>query len=325
MPVVSVVMIFHRVTPFLPLALRSVLEQTFRDLELVLVDNGTGVDIRTLTADPRVRCVALPENRGIAAGNNAGFAGAKGEFLALLDSDDIALPRRLERQVAALRGDPKLGLVSSRAEQIDANGTVIGNEFALLEADAQRTFTAYSNPAPAPSFTGRTELFHRFAWRPEVGIAADYDFFSRAAEVVAMRGLPEVLMQYRCHPGQVTSSRQNEQALSACVARWLTARRRAGRGEDFDATIARVRGWAAAPRSLEEIYRQFSRWCLDDDLPRLAVYHARKMVSARASSANVALAMKTFGRALRAERRDRASLVRLFFRGPLRAHGLQRA
>ena len=114
MPQVSVLMVFHRVTPFFEPAVRSVLEQTFDDLELVLVDNGTGLPVKALGelgADPRVHWVRLPCNEGIPSGHNAGVAAARGEFIALQDYDDIALPHRLERQVATLRADPGIGLV----------------------------------------------------------------------------------------------------------------------------------------------------------------------------------------------------------------------
>ena len=118
MPVVSVIMACHRVTPFLRPAVRSVLAQTERDLELILVDNGTGAGLEPLAqdgADPRVRLVTLGTNRGIAAAHNAAVALAAGEFIALLDHDDLMLPRRLEKQIAALRASPGLGLVNCGA------------------------------------------------------------------------------------------------------------------------------------------------------------------------------------------------------------------
>jgi GT2 family glycosyltransferase len=83
MPVVSVVMYFHRVTPFLQPAVRSVLGQTFTDCELVLVDNGVGISAAALGEsgrDPRVRLISLPRNVGIAGGHNAAVAAAQGEY-----------------------------------------------------------------------------------------------------------------------------------------------------------------------------------------------------------------------------------------------------
>jgi hypothetical protein len=323
MPVVSVVMLFHRVTPFLVPAVQSVLSQTLRDLELVLVDNGTGAN-SALFADPRVRIVRLAENLGIGAGYNAGVAAARGEFIAMLDSDDIALPPRLERQVAALRGDVRLGLVSSCADTINAAGAVIGREFALIEEGEQSVFTRYTNAAPTSSYTGRAEVFRRFPFRPEFTVATDYDFFARAAEAWPMRGLPEVLTQYRVHGGQVTATRQPAQVLHACAIRLLTARRRAGRPEESEQILAEVRGWAPEPAEVAGIYRQFARRSMADGFPLLAVYHARKAIAARRAAPPVAFAVRLLAQALRAEPNGRALLLRMFAGGPLRAHRLRR-
>lgn len=328
MPIASFVTVFHRVTPFLLPAVQSILGQTLTDLELILVDNGTGVGTQPLGPagqDPRIRMVSLPSNLGIAAGLNAGVAAARGEFVALLDSDDIALPRRLERQVAALRADPALGLVSSCAETIDGEGCVIGREFALVGATEQQVFTAYSMPAPAPSYTGRVECFRRFPYEPAFRFAMDYDFVARVAEVHGIAGVPEVLMQYRSHSQQVSVLEPAEQILNACIIRLLTARRRAGRSEDSAATLAVMARWLAEGLAVREIYRRFADWSLRERFPLLAVYHARKVVSARRRPIEAVWATGILARALRQSQTNRGLLLRMFFGGPLRAHGLKPA
>lgn len=326
MPVVSVVMYFHRVTRFFQPAVQSVLQQTLTDWELVLVDNGTGSGTAPLGAagrDPRLRCIALPQNAGIAGGHNAALAEARGEFIALLDADDIALPQRLERQVAALRADPRLGLVSSRANQINEHGVVIGREFALTEEAEQRVFTGYTNPAPAPSYTGRAEVFRRFPFRPQFASAHDYDFLSRAAEVWPMRGIDEVLLHYRRHAEQTTAQRHEQQMTSACAIRLLAARRRSGRAEDVDTAFDAVRETPPTEEALSDTYRRFAAQSLAEDFPLLAVYHARKALSVRRRPADCRFAIGIAMAALRRERCDRRLLVRMLLGGPLRAHGLR--
>ena len=328
MPVVSVVMYFHRVTPFLRPAVESVLRQSFGDLELVLVDNGVGVGAEPLGEsgrDPRLRIVSQPEHSGIAEGHNTAIALARGEFIALLDSDDIALPNRLEKQVAALRADERLGLVSSCADQINEDGTVIGREFALVGAEEQRVFSGYTNPAPAPSYTGRAVVFRRFPFRAQFPFACDYDFFSRAAEAWAMRGIPEVLLHYRRHAQQTTAARFDSQMISACVIRLLTARRRSGRDENLDATVRAVSEWSAPGRNLGEVYRHFAGLSLAEGFPLLAVYHARKALSVQCRPSDFRAAMAILMAAIRSENHNRARLLRMFRGGPLRAHGLRRA
>jgi glycosyltransferase involved in cell wall biosynthesis len=328
MPAVSVLMVYHRVTPFLGPAVQSVLAQTFPDLELVLVDNGTGAGVAPLGElgfDPRVRLVASPSNVGISRGHNLGLSHARGEYIALLDYDDIALPHRMARQVEALRADPRLGLVCSRAAAIDEAGVVMRPEFSLLGGKDQYVYSAYTTPAVTPTYTGRREVFERFPYRPEFPCAADYDFLSRVAEVCPLGGIPEVLLHYRHHAGQTTWQHASAQILNACMIRLVTARRRQGRAEDLAGVVAGVGSWLREPPPPARAYARFAGWSLREGFAVLAVYHARKLLAVRRDLRAGARAVWVLGSALRMAPREAALLLRLFFTGPVRAHGLKPA
>jgi GT2 family glycosyltransferase len=320
--------VFHRVTPFLLPTVQSVLGQTFRDLELVLVDHGTGAGLTPLGEsgrDPRIRLVSRPENEGIACGYNQAIAHARGEFIALLDHDDIALPRRIERQIEFLRANPRFGMVSTLAVAIDERGDVTGPEFSLLTERDQYVFSAYTAPAVMPSYTGRREVFERFRYRREVSYACDYDLLARAAEAWPICGVPEVLMHYRHHAGQTTNVRAAAHVLAACVARHLAARRRAGRAEDLAGMVVEFGSWLGEAPPPAETYARFAECALRDGFARLAVYHARKLLSVRRDLPTLFEATRVLQAALRMEPRGAALLLRLFFTGPLRAHGLRPA
>jgi glycosyltransferase involved in cell wall biosynthesis len=321
-------MVYHRVTPFFRPAVQSVLAQTFSDLELILVDNGTGAGVAPLGElgrDPRVRLVGSSSNIGIARGHNLALTHARGEYIVLLDYDDIALPHRVARQVEALRANPRLGLVSARAAAIDEDGAVVGPEFSLLGEKDQYLYTAYTTPAVTPTYAGRCEIFERFPYRPEFPCAADYDFLARAAEIRPMCGVPEVLLHYRHHPGQATWRHAAAQILNACMIRLITARRRHGRAEDLSGVVAEVGSWLREPPPPAEAYARFARWSLREGFPALAVYHARKLLSVRRDVRAGARAAWVLGSALRLAPREAALLLRLFFTGPVRAHGLKPA
>ena len=163
MPTVSVVLVFHKDTPFLRPAITSVLRQTLRDLELVLVDNGLGFGPTLLGEcgrDPRVRWVHLESDEGIGAAMNAGITASNAEFVALADFDDLSYPRRLERQVAALCADPGLGMVSARARRIDVQDRpIVGEVFTLLRPNEFKVYSQYAAPVINPLLTGRREIF----------------------------------------------------------------------------------------------------------------------------------------------------------------------
>jgi glycosyltransferase involved in cell wall biosynthesis len=320
MPVVSVLMACHRDTPYLRPAIASVWSQTLRDLELVLVDNGAGLTVDRLGEagrDPRLRLIHFPANRGIPAAHNAAVAAANGGFIALLDHDDVMLPRRLELQVAALTADPKLGLVSSLAETIDEEGRVVGREFALVSGDDQRRYSAYASPVVTPAYTGRREIFGQVPYRKVFSLAADFDFIARVAEECALGAVPEVLLRYRRHATQATQEHAALIEHQRAQIRLATALRRAGRAEDANETLL-----PAGDRS--QISLGWAGRALAEDCFALAAYQARRAVALRRDLVTATRASSLAWRAwTRATPARRGLVARMFLSGPVRALGVK--
>jgi len=121
-PAVTVVIPTHNMARFILSAVRSVLEQSYQDLELVVVDDGSTDDTRTAVAalgDPRIRLVAHPTCRGPSAARNTGIQDARSEYVAFLDADDLWLPQKLERQMELLSRQPSIGFVYCGAHEVD--------------------------------------------------------------------------------------------------------------------------------------------------------------------------------------------------------------
>ncbi len=121
MPLVSFVIPCHNAERFLGEAIQSVLEQVYDDFEVIVVDDGSTDHTRQLVEtfdDPRIRYI-YQENRGPGGARNTGAAAAKGDYLAFLDADDIALPHRLAAQLKVLEDDPSLSVVGSGYAWID--------------------------------------------------------------------------------------------------------------------------------------------------------------------------------------------------------------
>ena len=109
-------------------SVRSVIAQTFTNWELVLVDNCStddSISIVRRLADPRIRIVALEKNHGRTPALNIGLNNARGEYLAILDADDLSTPDRLQLQVDGLDNNPDLVLVASWYRNIDSSGKLI--------------------------------------------------------------------------------------------------------------------------------------------------------------------------------------------------------
>lgn len=320
-------MLFHRVTPFLETAVRSILGQTWDDFEFIIVDNGTGTGLSALGEarhDPRLRLLSFATNRGVPAAVNAACAEAAGEFVALMDSDDVALPERFARQLAVLRAEPDLALLATHALVVDAAGAVLRPQFTLAAGDQQRTYTRYSLPITNPSVMGRRAIFRAFPWREEFMVGSDYDFFARVIERHPCRALPEVLLHYRRHAGQITVSRFNEMVLGATLVRMVTARRRAGRPERLAELVRDLPGWSAQSAPAASVtYAYFAGQALAEGFPLLAVFLGRRHFSKCRTPAGLARATAVLGRALAQAPGEAAMLVRMFLTGPLRAHDLR--
>src|SRR5439155_13490896 len=114
---------------YLPEAIESVLSQTHRDLEVIVVDDGSTDETEAIVRPylGRIR-YARQENGGRSAARNTAVGIAQGEFVAFCDSDDRWLPDRLERQLEALAGRPEVGMVHGQVELVDAEGRLLADE-----------------------------------------------------------------------------------------------------------------------------------------------------------------------------------------------------
>lgn len=319
MPAVSILMVFHRDTPFLRPAIASALNQTWRDLELVLVDNGTGItapDLGAIGADPRLRWVRLGSNEGIPGGHNAGVAAASGEFVALLDYDDLAKPTRIERQLTELRRRSDAALVSGLAERVDERGRAIGDHvFCLPRSEEHAVYSAYGGPIVLASALVRRDVLTAFPYRREFPFAADLDFQARVAERWPMVVMPEVQLSYRWYEQQTTQQRSREVERSRAIIQLTSARRRAGRAEELATICGETQSHTAV-----QAWRHVAQRSLREGFWLHAAFQARRSFACEPSLDGFAKAFRLARKAMTgAPRGERALVARMFLRGPVRA------
>ncbi|MGH8614897.1 MAG: glycosyltransferase, partial [Gammaproteobacteria bacterium] len=168
-PVVSVVMSVFNGEKYLEEAIRSILEQSFRDFEFIVIDDGS-VDrsIETLqmfaAQDSRIRLVAR-ENRGLTKSLNEGCALARGEFIARMDADDTSWPSRFESQLAYLASRPEIVACGTGVTCIDSQGFSLGPLIVPLEhEDIERSLLTGNGGAIChPSLMVRRHAFIQVA------------------------------------------------------------------------------------------------------------------------------------------------------------------
>lgn len=212
---VSVVMPVRNGERYLREAIDSMLAQTFRDFELLIVDDGStdrSAAIGQVVADPRVRLVRQ-EPLGLVEALRRGLAETSAPLIARMDADDVSLPTRLERQLEAL-GDG-VALVGCGFEAIDADGR--STESWLLPADdpALRRRLLLRNPFAHGSVLFRRDAIARAGgYRSDYGANEDYDLWRRVARDWRLAAVPEVLYRYREHAEAVTKSRVDERVAA---------------------------------------------------------------------------------------------------------------
>jgi glycosyltransferase involved in cell wall biosynthesis len=217
-PLVSVIIPVYNGAEFIADAVESATTQTYRNLEIIVVDDGSRDSsleiVRSLASkDDRIRIIAQP-NGGVAKARNTAIAAAKGEFIAPLDADDLWLPAKIERQMARMSADgDECGFVYTWWATIDPAGkvldrsprwTVAGERFDTL------LLINFTGNASAPLFRKRC-LVEAGGYNPKLAAAKsggceDYEVALRVAARYRIGVVSEILMGYRRSPGSMSSN-----------------------------------------------------------------------------------------------------------------------
>jgi glycosyltransferase involved in cell wall biosynthesis len=233
-PLLSVVIPVRNGARWLGEAIDSIVTQTFSDLELLVIDDGsTDETPQILTGwlrrDGRIRALSQ-HDLGLAAALNYGLSEARGLFLARLDADDRAAPKRLERQIHVLERNPRVGLLGSWAQRIDKHGRPRGDLRPETDHEKLVKILTHANPFVHSTIMLRTEIARGLGgYRTAFEAAEDYDLWLRMSEVTRLSNVAEPLVQYRRHGANVTARKAIRQAFSVRLAQRATAiRRRTG-------------------------------------------------------------------------------------------------
>lgn len=236
-PLVSVLLPYQNVASTITDALDTVLSQTYQNLEVLAVDDGSTDSgpsqvAQRASADSRVRCLRSP-GRGIVPALRHALHAARGSFIARMDGDDLCHPSRFERQVTRLAQEASLGVVGVQVEGFPESELGEGmrryiawqNGLVTAEQHARELFV--EAPLCHPSVMLRREALDSVAgWRDVPG-PEDYDLWLRLdAKGWRMAKVPEVLFRWRHHPGRATfaDSRYARERFREAKAEFLAAR-----------------------------------------------------------------------------------------------------
>mgnify|MGYP001162053277 FL=1 len=217
-PTVSVVIPVFNGERFLRESIISVLNQTFSDFEIIVVNDGCtdgSPEIFRSFSDPRLRMVSHPKNLGLAEARNTGIRSSRGVYIALLDGDDIAEPTRLAEQVKAMELDSQLAYLGTWALRFQSHSPAVTKVWKAETTDTElRILLMFRNRFNASSIMFRrtivpTELFAK------IPMAEDYGFAVAMSKLGKIGNLPKPLVRYRQHATSLTVSKQT--LMTDCI------------------------------------------------------------------------------------------------------------
>jgi glycosyltransferase involved in cell wall biosynthesis len=208
-PKVTVFIPVHNRERYIGDTIRSILAQHFQDFDLLLIDDGStdrSVEVMRSFQDPRITIVYNETNQGIPRTRNRGLDLARGEYIALLDSDDRARPDRLKKQVAYLDTHPECVQVGSWSRMMNEQGIPLRRikrqPAHPEEIKAELLFRCCMSNR---TIMGRTDIFRQFGYRNDFSRCQDYDLHVRLASRFQMANIPECLVLGRIHAQQITT------------------------------------------------------------------------------------------------------------------------
>lgn len=201
-PTVSVIMPAYNSEKYIGSAIQSVLMQTYINIELI-ISNDASIDntkeIIKLFKDKRLVYLENSKNKGISENRNICLSYANGEYIAVMDNDDISMPTRIEYQIKFLEANPEIDVVGTYVCLIDDRNKIIGFMGSYTSDEEIKKRIYWRNPISSPSIMARAEWLKKWQYRPGTGRIDDHDLFLRANKSSCYAILPEYLYCYRVY------------------------------------------------------------------------------------------------------------------------------
>ena len=207
----SVIMPVYNGELYIEEAINSVLNQTFTDFDLIILndnssDNTVAIIEKIQKKDDRIILISKTKNEGPANLRNEGIDRAQTEYIALLDADDIALPTRFEKQIKVLDANPNLGLCGTWFTIFgDKKEKVLRHE---VDHDALKVQFLYSCGLGNSTVMFRKSMLGDLRFEHQYVPAEDYGLWSEFISKAAFYNIPESLVRYRWHPGNISQTKE---------------------------------------------------------------------------------------------------------------------
>lgn len=218
-PLVSVIMTAYNEEKYIAEAIQSILNQTYKNLELIIVNDGSTdrtLDIIKKFSDNRIKLINNKRNLGASESSNRGIEIAKGKYIARMDADDISLPSRIEKQIDFLEYNTDIHVIGTWIKVIFED-LIESNVLWKYDFDSEKIRSSLIfNPGVAhPTLMFRREVLVNTKYNTSYGSAIDYDLYSRLPREVKFSNIQETLLYYRRHDNQMSTGITSKQQQNA--------------------------------------------------------------------------------------------------------------
>lgn len=231
MPRITVTIPSYNHEKYIGHAIQSVLDQTCQDFEIVITDDGSSdgtVDVIKTFKDPRIRLYCFDRNQGACVAMNNNIREAKGEYIAVLNSDDMFLPDKLKKQIGYLEKHPEVGAVFGYPKFFDDEGndfTDPNHPYSKVFRQPNRTrygwlnyFFYHANALCHPTVLIRKRCYENIGYYDErLAQMPDFDFWIRLCMNYEIHIIPEELIKFRIHASEINASGDRPEARKRLV------------------------------------------------------------------------------------------------------------
>lgn len=261
-PLVTVLMPVYNQALYIRESLESMLNQTYTNLDILIVDDGSTdntIEIVQTYRDNRIRIVQHSSNQGLIATLNTGLANTKGDYIAKMHGDDISLPKRIAKQIEFLNHNPEIGVLGTWFYLgIEPNAQIIRHPVSHQEIAMNMVFDSM---IAHPTIVFRKSLIESgvYYYDPKYPRAEDYELWERLIAVTKFANFSEPLLRYRQHEMSETSIGYHDQQTYANLVRKNYFRRAGWELSDSDMSIHRYAQRDAIPENIDEMI-QLDKW-----------------------------------------------------------------
>ena len=213
-PLLSIIIPVYNAEKYIAESIQSVFDQTFTDWELIIINDGSTDNSEKIInsfSDRRIKYFKNDKNKGIVYSRNRGINEASGDFIGMLDADDIAHKEKFEKQINFLINNPQYGMVGTWARFIDENGKRLKGGW-KLKADAEKipSIMLFKNYFLQSAVLYKKECIKNYKFTEGFDILEDYLIWYQIIKDYKAWNLPYYLVDYRVHPGGVTKKYDNQ-------------------------------------------------------------------------------------------------------------------